>query len=237
VLESAIPARRVTVGVIADGTSAIHLGDHECTLHRGGRTRVRESPAPALDEPTRGRLSEAAVRLAEGLGLVGVAAVEFLVEDHHWWVHDVIPGLFEGYSLHDEVYGLELAPTQVRIASGETLGWEQSEIHPAGVGIELLVCATGAGTIERLSLPEAAATHLGEGAVIDPARDPVLARLQVTGPMRHAALVRARASLGEIEVEGVPTDTALLADLLGDTRMWEGHLDTDLLDRLDRKGV
>jgi acetyl/propionyl-CoA carboxylase alpha subunit len=73
--------------------------------------------------------------------------------------------------------------------------------------------------------------------VIDPARDPVLARLQVTGPMRHAALVRARASLGEIEVEGGPTDTALLADLLGDTRMWEGHLDTDLLDRLDRKGV
>ena len=237
VLEHAIPARRVTVGVIADGSSAIHLGDHECTLNRSGRTRVRESPAPALDAATREHLCHAAVRLAEGLNLVGVAGVEFLVDGARWWVHDVIPGLFEGYTLHDEVYGLELAPSQVRIASGETLGWEQSEIHPSGVGIELLVCATGTGTLDTFSLPEEASTSLGEGATVDPARDPVLARVTVTGPMRHAVLVRARATLGEIEVEGVPTDTPLLQQLLSDTRMWEGHVDTELLDRLDREGV
>jgi acetyl-CoA/propionyl-CoA carboxylase biotin carboxyl carrier protein len=234
VVERALrPARHVIVGVLGDGAgNAIHIGDHERSLSLGGRVRVRESPAPGLDEGLRERIGDAAVRLARGFRLVGVGAVEFLVgSDGHWWFHDLTPALFEGYALHEEVYGLDLVHAQIRLASGETLGWEQAEISSAGCGIELLVCATGAGTLEELGFPEGAivSTATGAGATVDPARDAVLARLVVGGPLRHAVLVRARAVLEGAHIVGVPHDTGTLVALLSDTRAWAGNTDTELL--------
>jgi len=234
VVERAVrPARHVVLAVLGDGAgSAIHLGDHERSLTLAGRVRVRESPAPGLDASLRARLEDAALRLARGVRLVGVGAVEFLVgTDGQWWFHDLCPALFDGYTLHEEIYGLDLVHAQVRLASGETLGWSQGEISSAGCGIELLLCATGAGALEAFTLPEgvSASTIRAVGAPVDPARDPLLVRLTISGPMRHALLVRARAALEEVRVEGVAHDTDTLLALLGDTRAWANHLDTDLL--------
>lgn len=234
VVERAIrPARHVVVGVLGDGAgNAIHIGDHERSLTLGGRVRVRESPAPGLDDALRERLVDAAVRLARGSKLVGAGAVEFLVgADAHWWFHDFCPALFEGFALHEEVYGLDLVHAQVRLAGGETLGWNQGEISSAGCGIELLVCATGPGTITAMELPEgvAVSTVLGVGSKVDPLYDPVLARLVVSGPLRHALLVRARAALEGLRIDGVPHDTLTLEAVLSDTRAWAGHTDTELL--------
>ncbi len=234
VVERAIrPARHVVIGVLGDGAgNAIHVGDHERSLSLGGRVRVRESPAPGLDDGLRERLVDTAVRLVRGARLVGVGAVEFLVgTDGHWWFHDLTPALFEGFALHEEVYGLDLVHAQVRLAGGETLGWAQSEISPAGCGIELLLCATGPGVLHALEFPEgaAASTARGPEGRVDPDRDPVIARLVVGGPLRHALLVRARAALEGVRVVGVPHDTDTLVAVLSDTRAWAGHTDTELL--------
>lgn len=225
-------ARHVVVGFVADaGGNVLLLGDHERSLARGRRVRVRESPAPALDATMRGRLGETIPRLVAALGVAGVGAVEVLVgEDGRWWLHDVVPGLIPGFALHEEVYGLELVHTQVRLAAGETLGWRQDEIRPAGCGIALTLTATGPGTLEALELPEGGSTALGEGSPVDPARDPVLARLMLTGPMRQALLVRARAALEEVGIDGVAHDTDALAALLADTRVWGGATETDLFE-------
>lgn len=225
-------ARHVVVGIVGDaGGHVLLLGDHERSLAREGRVRVRESPAPALDERARARIAEAVPKLCAALGVSGVAAVEVLVgEDGRWWLHDVVPGLFPGFALHEEVYGLEVVHAQVRLAAGETLGWTQDEIRPAGCGIALTLVATGPGEIERLELPEGASTARGEGGVIDPARDPVLARLVIGGPMRHALLVRAHAALEGVVVEGVPHDTEALAALLADPRVWGGATETGLFE-------
>jgi acetyl/propionyl-CoA carboxylase alpha subunit len=234
VVERAVrPARHVVLAVLGDGAgNVIHLGDHECSLTLQGRVRVRESPAPGLDDALRTRLEDAALRLARGVRLVGVGAVEFLVgPDGQWWFHDLCPALFDGYTLHEEIYGLDLVHAQVRLASGETLGWSQAEITSAGCGIELLLCATDAGTLEAFELPEgvSASTTRDVGATVDPARDPLLARLTVGGPMRHALLVRARVALEGVRIEGVLHDTDALLSLLGDSRAWANQVDTDLL--------
>lgn len=225
------PARHVVFGVVGDGGgSVLVLGDHERSLVRDGVVRVRESPAPALDDRARARIAEALPKLVASLGLVGVGAVEILVGEGRWWVHDVVPALFPGFALHEEIYGLDLVHAQARLAAGETLGWSQEEIAPAGCGMELTLCATEPGVLEDVVLPEgvAASTVRAVGATVDVVRDPVLARMVVAGPMRHAVLVRARAALEETRFDGVPDDTAALAALLAEPRVWEGQTETGL---------
>jgi acetyl/propionyl-CoA carboxylase alpha subunit len=217
-------ARHVVVGFLADAEgNVLLLGDHQHMVTEPGRVRVREAPAPALDALARTRLQESLPPLLTALGVTGLGAVELLVdEDGRWWLHDVRPALFDGYGLHEAVYGIDLVHTQIRLAAGETLGWQQADISPAGVGLEVVLCAVGAGRIDRLELPADASSSVVEGAEVDPARDPILARFIVTGPMRAPAIVRASALLGEVQVEGVAHDTATLQSALGDLRVWRG---------------
>ncbi len=228
------PARSVTVAVVGDGEGrALWLGEHERSLELDGRVRVRECPALALDAAVRDRLAEAALAVAGGLRLYGVGAVAFRVgADGRWWVDSVQPGLFEGYALHDLVFGVDLVASQIRLASGETLGWSKDDIRASAVAMELTVCATADGWIEALTLPEGGETSLGEGARVTVAHDPVLARIRLSGPMRHAVLVRARALLDQVAIRGLPHDTDALRTLLANFRVWEGSLDTELFPRV-----
>jgi acetyl/propionyl-CoA carboxylase alpha subunit len=228
------PARHVVVAVLGDGAgNAMHLGDSERSLVFGGRVRVRECPAPALDAALRERLTEAAVRVASGVRLLGAGSVEFLVgADARWWLHDLVPALPAGFPLHDVVYGLDIVGAQVRLAAGETLGWAQEEVVPERAAIELTLCATGPGDIDELSFPDGVevSTVRAVGAHVDPAHDPVIARIRLSGPLRQAVLVRARAALESVRILGVPHDTDALVGLLAEPRAWEGHTDTMLLE-------
>jgi acetyl/propionyl-CoA carboxylase alpha subunit len=195
-----------------------------------GIVRLRECPSPGIEPEARARLGDAAATLAEELKYVGVGGVEFLLgANGHAWLHDVDPGLPPGYRVHDAAYGLDLVSAQIELAGGQTLGWAQEELSPQRHAVEVVLVGLGRGEIEDLELPEGidATTALFRGAAFDPARDPVLARLRVDGPTRHAALVRLRAALGEVRITGVPHDTARLVELLADPQVWEGHAHTD----------
>ena len=225
-------ARHLCFAVMGDGGgAALSLGVHERTVRHDERVRLREAPVFGLAPEIEDKMADAVRRVASALGLVGVGAVEVLLgADGRWWIHDVVPSLFEGYALHEEVYGLELVHAQVRLAAGETLGWTQDEIRPAGAAVEVTIEASESGTVTGLELPEGASTACAEGMRVEITRDPLLARLLVTAPMRHAALVRTRAALEEVRVEGLRHDTPRMLELLGDPRAWAGAMAEGLLD-------
>lgn len=237
VVERAIePARHLLVPVLGDGQgNALALGEHERSVVDGRRIRVRECPAPGVDEAQRARHADLAKRFATALSWQQVGGVELLLgPDGVVWFHDMHPGLPGGYRLHDAVYRFDLVQAQIQLASGEDLVWDPRDMIPSRHAIELLICATDTGEIETIEFPEGVdvATAYGPGCPVDPQRDPVLARLLVDGPTRHAALVRARAALEHVRVEGVPTDTDRLLRLLGERDMWEGRTHTGLFGSL-----
>jgi acetyl/propionyl-CoA carboxylase alpha subunit len=235
VVERAVAsARHLVVGVIGDGEgNVLHLGTHERSLALPGEgVRVRECPVAGVSAEALDRLQTLAVRVASALRYLGVGGVEFLVgADGRPWFFDFDPGLPSGFGLHDAAFGLSLVGAQIQIAAGESLGWTQADIASEVHAIELLLRATGSGTLEEFAFPEGVhvATRYAAGAQVDSAHDPWLACVRVVGPTRSATLVRAKIILENSRIEGVPHDTEALLRLLEDPRMWRGETPSALM--------
>ena len=71
---------------------------------------------------------------------------------------------------------------------------------------------------------------MAEGQLCTPETEPLLASLVVTGPTRHAALVKARAALEGVVVEGVANNVAVLKQAVGDPGFWQGEYDVHVVD-------
>jgi acetyl/propionyl-CoA carboxylase alpha subunit len=141
------------------------------------------------------------------------------------------------------VHGIDLVNTQLRLYQGEELAWSQDDVKLERHGVQLRILpidpsdmtAGPDGTIRRLVLPTGdsvlAEAGTAEGQACTSDTDPLLVKLTVTGPTRHAALVRARAALEELVVEGVPTNQEFLVRLLADEAVWRGEYDVHTVSR------
>lgn len=232
--------RRCGTVVVADRhDTVVHLGETDGSLGLGVRSWVEEM-GEALVGDLHQRLGEAAVEVARAIGWTGVGRVRWaLTPDGGWYLLGFSGRLTTGYTLSERVLGLDLVHTQLRMFQGEPLTWGQEAVKPTRHGVQLRIfpvdvtdpLADVEGQIERLDLPEGdenvlveAGTAAGQPCNRD--TDPLLVKLTITGPTRHAALVRARAALEELVIEGVPTNRDFLLELLADERVWRGEYDT-----------
>jgi len=73
--------RHVEVQVFGDTHgNIVHLFERECSIQRRHQKVVEESPSPALTEPVRTRMTDAAVAAARAAGYVNAGTIEFLLE-------------------------------------------------------------------------------------------------------------------------------------------------------------
>ncbi len=247
-LERLIPSpRHIEVQLLADNHGAvIHLGERECSLQRRHQKVIEEAPSPLLDAETRGRIGEAACRVAESVGYSGAGTVEFLVSadrPDEFFFMEMNTRLQVEHPVTEEVTGLDLVAEQVRIAAGQRLSLSQSEVTMTGHAIEARVYAENpergflpaTGTVIELVEPTGAGirvdSSLRQGLVIGSDYDPMLAKVIAHGSDRPEALRRLDRALAETTVLGVRTNIEYLRLLLADDDVRAGDLDTSLIDR------
>ncbi len=220
-----------------------HLGTSEGSLQAGYGTWIEEMGDELVSHELQQRLGQAAVELARALEWVGVGRVRWgLDHDGGWYLLGFSPRLTIGYSLAEQLYDVDLIETQHRVLEGEPLGWEHADTHVGRHAIQLRVLhvdpqdgwSRPEGFVERLVLPEGVCSEVGtaEGQPCTPHTDPLLVKLTVSAPTRHAALVKARAALDELVVEGVSTNRDLLRKVLASEVLWLGEQDVHTLDAL-----
>jgi acetyl/propionyl-CoA carboxylase alpha subunit/acetyl-CoA carboxylase carboxyltransferase component len=232
-------ARHIEVQVVGDGRGGIcHLGERECSLQRRNQKLVEIAPSPSVSEPLRGRLTRAAVAMAQETGYRSLGTFEFLVassgddEEPRLAFIEANPRLQVEHTVTEEVTGLDLVQIQLGIAGGAGLSELGISDPPrtrghalqARVNTETLAPdgspRPSAGTLGVYEVPTGPGVRvdgLGRaGYSTNPRFDSLLAKLVVHSPSPDfGRVVRcAQRALDEFRIEGVATNLPLLRALL-----------------------
>jgi acetyl-CoA carboxylase biotin carboxylase subunit len=238
--------RHVEVQVAVDSFGrGIHLGERDCSVQRRHQKILEEAPTPALGAAARAELADRAVRAVVAAGYENIGTLEFLVDrDGNPYFIEINCRIQVEHPVTEMLTGIDMVALQMRIAAGEPLGMTQSDVTFSGHAIEFRINAEdpandfrpGAGVVSRYHAPGGPGvrmdSHLYEGYEVPPFYDSLLGKLIVWAPDRATAIARGRAALDELVIEGLTTNVAIHQALLGNEAFLDGHMTTNLLDRV-----
>ena len=234
-------ARHIEIQVLGDEHgNIVHLFERECSIQRRNQKLLEESPSPVVDEDMRRRLGEAAVAGARSVGYYGAGTIEYIVdEDLNFYFMEMNTRIQVEHPVTETVTGIDLVREQIRIASGEELGYGQDDIFLTGHAIECRINAEdparnfipSAGKITALHQPGGPGvridSHIYQGYDMPPYYDSLLAKLIVSGRDRTEALARLRRVLAEYTIEGVLTTIPFHRALIEEANFIAGRFNTD----------
>jgi acetyl/propionyl-CoA carboxylase alpha subunit len=238
--------RHVEVQILADHYgNAVHLGERECSIQRRHQKVIEESPSSVVDADLRTRLGRAAVDAALASGYYHAGTVEFLLDANGgFYFLEVNARLQVEHPVTELVTGIDLVREQIRLASGEPLGYGQEAIEHRGAAIECRIYAEDAsnrflpsiGTVLEARLPHGPGVRV-DGAVesgleVSVYYDPLLAKLCTWGADRDQALARMKRALCELVILGPTTNTPLHQWILRRADFAAGDVDTAWLERV-----
>jgi len=257
-VEELLPrARHIEVQIVGDANrQVVHLGERECSVQRRHQKIVEVAPAPNFPDALRRQICDAAVRFAETVGYDNLGTFEFLVdtssEPSSFVFLEVNPRLQVEHTITEEITGVDLVQTQLRIAGGATLaeaGLQPGSVHSskgfaiqARVNMETItaqgdVLASG-GTISAYDVPSGPGVRTDgfgySGYTTSPNFDSLLAK--VIGHSRsddfRDAVQRVYRALCEFRIEGVPTNIPFLQTVLRHPDFVDATIHTRWVDEL-----
>jgi urea carboxylase len=238
-------ARHVEVQIFGDGREVVALGERDCSAQRRNQKVVEETPAPGLDDATRARMLEAAVRLGRAVGYRSAGTVEFIYDPaaREFYFLEVNTRLQVEHGVTEEVYGVDLVEWMVREAAGHDLGLGAWRAAPRGHAMQVRIYAEDPGLAFRPS--SGRLTHVDwpagvrveswveTGSEVSPHYDPMLAKLISHAPDRGAAIDALVQALGAVRLDGIQTNRAWLGAVLADETFRDARHHTRWLAGLD----
>ena len=170
----------------------------------------------------REEMGRAAVEAAEAVGYDNVGTVEFLVQDDEFYFLEMNTRVQVEHPVTEEVTGIDIVQTGIRIAAGEELPFSQEDVTWRGHAIEVRLNAEDAAT-DFVPSPGAVDGLRGAGragrpgglvaqgpGVVPESYDPLFAKLIVRGPDRAGRPAAAGAGARGVQGRGHRHDAALL---------------------------
>ncbi|MBM3243730.1 MAG: acetyl-CoA carboxylase biotin carboxylase subunit [Candidatus Omnitrophica bacterium] len=237
-------ARHIEVQVLADRFgNTLHLRERECSIQRRHQKLIEETPSPAINEKTRQKMGEAAVKAAKAVGYHSAGTVEFILDnDGSFYFMEMNTRIQVEHPITELITGVDLVKEQIRVAAGEKLKFAQKDIGCNGHAIE---CRINAEDPDNNFMPSPGKvtfynpagglgvrvdSHLYCGYSIPPFYDSLIAKLVVHADDRKQAIARMRRALGEFIVEGVKTTVPFHLKVLENTDFQRGDYSTKFIE-------
>ncbi len=234
--------RHIEVQILADGKGkAIHLGTRDCSIQRRHQKAVEEAPSPALTEAESNKLGDLSAKAVAKLGYEGAGTFEFLYENGEFYFIEMNTRLQVEHTISEMICGVDIVEWQLRIAYGEALSLQQSDISFTGHSIECRINAEdpwtfmpSPGLVTDYHVPGGSGvrvdSHIFGGYRVPPYYDNLLSKLIVHAPTREQAVARMRRALDEYVIGGVMTNLDLHREIMDREEFSSGNYDTHWLE-------
>ena len=231
--------RHIEFQVVGDGQRCVGLLERECSVQRRHQKVIEEAPAPGIDRERLAATEAAAVAALEGYDSLGT--VETLFANDAFGFLEVNTRLQVEHGVTEEVLGIDLVATQIRIAAGAALGTTvPAQVEPVGHAVEARIYAEDSkrmlpstGRLAVFRPPTLAGVRVdagyAEGQWVTPYFDPLLAKVVGTGTTREQAIGRTLVGVKAFAIDGLATNRQLLMDVLGSEPFIAGRLHTGML--------
>ena len=245
--------RHIEIQVLGDAHGhVIYLNERECSIQRRHQKVIEEAPSPFISDETRAAMGAQAVALAKAVQYQSAGTVEFVVgKDQSFYFLEMNTRLQVEHPVTECITGLDLVEWMIRIAAGEKLSLQQSEVQRNGWAIECRINAEdpfrnflpSTGRLVRFRPPAQTMfqadpeqlmgvrvdTGVMEGGEIPMFYDSMIAKLIVHGRDRADAISKMRNALNGFVIRWVSSNIPFQSALLAHPDFMSGNFNTGFI--------
>lgn len=233
--------RHIEVQILGDSFgNVIHIGERDCSMQRRHQKLIEESPAILLDEKTRKKLHETAIRAAKAISYEGAGTFEFLVDKNlDFYFIEMNTRLQVEHCVSEMVSGIDIIEQMIKVAEGYALPPQES-IQLRGHSIECRITAEDSrsfmpnpGKITKYVPPAGRnvrmESHCYQDYSVPPYYDSMIGKLVVWGEDRNMAISKMRLALDELIVRGIKTTRTFHRKMMDNPDFINNTFDTTYL--------
>ncbi|WP_100065227.1 acetyl-CoA carboxylase biotin carboxylase subunit [Miniphocaeibacter massiliensis] len=238
-----IDPKHIEFQIIADSFgNVIHLGERDCSIQRRNQKMIEEAPSVFLDDETRNKMGEVAVRAAKVCNYENAGTIEFVVDENkNFYFIEMNTRIQVEHPVTEMVTGFDLIKEQLRVAAGLHLSKKQEDIKIEGYAIECRVNAENpfedfrpyAGKVDFFYSPGGMDTRfdsfLYNDCSVSPFYDSMIGKIIVKGETRLEAIRKMRRAIEETFIDGIKTNLGFQYTILHDKDFIKGNFNTSYL--------
>jgi len=225
--------------------NVIHLFERDCSIQRRHQKLLEEAPSPSINNNTRKKMGEIAVRAARSVGYDSAGTIEFLydIESKKFYFMEMNTRIQVEHPVSEMITGVDLIKYQIKIANGEKLDLKQEDIQKRGHVIECRINAEdplkdfnpSPGEIKQLIVPGGPGIRVDSGVYpgyrIPPYYDSMIAKVIAWGHDRREAIERMKRALAEFYIIGLKTTIPFHISVLKNKKFIAGQYTTDFIEK------
>ena len=234
--------RHVEFQILADRHGNVrHIFERDCSIQRRHQKVIEEACAPGIPRDTINAAADTITGVLTKLGYDVIGTVETLFDGAgNFNFLEMNTRLQVEHAVTEEITGIDLVTSQVRLAWGERLDAVlPAEVSFAGHAIQARIYAEdpvrffpSPGRLDVLEFPKAEGlrieTGYQQGNEITPHYDPMIAKLIAKADTRAGAIERLLNALDSTVVKGVKTNIDFIRNVLRSPEFASGEVHTGL---------
>jgi acetyl-CoA carboxylase biotin carboxylase subunit len=239
-----VQPHHVEIQVLGDTHgNGLHLFERECSIQRRHQKVIEEAPSPFINDDTRAKMYEVAVKAVKAIGYVSAGTLEFIVgADQNFYFLEMNTRLQVEHPVTELITGVDIVREMILVAEGKPLSYTQDEIVRNGHAIECRVYAEdpannfvpSPGLITVYEAPGGPNVRIESGAYagfeVPIYYDPMIAKVCSVGKTRESAIVSMKRILSEYKVSGIKTSIPFHQRVLENETFLSGNYDTGFID-------
>lgn len=237
--------RHVEIQILADEYgNCIHLGERDCSIQRRNQKIIEETPSMAINDKTRKKMGQVAVKAVKEIGYTNVGTIEFLVDKNQdFYFMEMNTRVQVEHPITEMVTGIDIIKEQIKIASGQKMLLKQEDIKFTGHVMEARINAENSdknfmpcpGKITGLHLPGGNGirvdTAIYAGYTVPANYDAMIAKIIAQGKNREEAIAKLRSAIAELVIEGIDTNTDFILKILENENFKINQYDTSFVEK------